>query len=112
VDPVAEIAHLCREAKMWLHIDGAYGGGFTICRNMNGSPRVGAKRIRFIINPHKTLFVPLDFSVLYVRDIERFAPRLLSRAGIFAGRYASRRRGIIWTTEFSSAEDFARSRPG
>ena len=24
-----------------------------------------------IINPHKTLFVPLDFSVLYVRDIER-----------------------------------------
>jgi len=23
------------------------------------------------INPHKTLFVPLDFSVLYVRDLER-----------------------------------------
>src|SRR5207237_4188016 len=24
-----------------------------------------------VINPHKTLFVPLDFSVLYVRNIER-----------------------------------------
>jgi len=24
-----------------------------------------------VINPHKTLFVPLDFSVLYVRDAER-----------------------------------------
>jgi aromatic-L-amino-acid decarboxylase len=24
-----------------------------------------------VINPHKTLFVPLDFSVLYVRDLER-----------------------------------------
>jgi aromatic-L-amino-acid decarboxylase len=24
-----------------------------------------------VINPHKTLFVPLDFSVLYVRDVER-----------------------------------------
>src|SRR3954452_16153616 len=24
-----------------------------------------------IINPHKTLFVPLDFSVLYVRDLDR-----------------------------------------
>jgi Glutamate decarboxylase and related PLP-dependent proteins len=24
-----------------------------------------------VINPHKTVFVPLDFSVLYVRDIER-----------------------------------------
>src|SRR5436305_2600633 len=30
VDPVAEIARLCREKKMWLHVDGAYGGGFTI----------------------------------------------------------------------------------
>src|SRR6476660_2277204 len=24
-----------------------------------------------VINPHKTLFVPLDFSVLYVRNLER-----------------------------------------
>jgi aromatic-L-amino-acid decarboxylase len=24
-----------------------------------------------VINPHKSLFVPLDFSVLYVRDLER-----------------------------------------
>jgi aromatic-L-amino-acid decarboxylase len=24
-----------------------------------------------VINPHKTVFVPLDFSVLYVRDAER-----------------------------------------
>src|SRR5260370_3701398 len=30
VDPVPEIAKLCREHKMWLHIDGAYGGGFAI----------------------------------------------------------------------------------
>src|SRR5205823_13958993 len=24
-----------------------------------------------VINPHKSLFVPLDFSVLYVRELER-----------------------------------------
>src|SRR5215467_3414687 len=28
VDPVRDIGNLCHEAKIWLHIDAAYGGGF------------------------------------------------------------------------------------
>src|SRR3984893_14927924 len=30
VDPIPEIAKVCREEKMWLHIDGAYGGGLAV----------------------------------------------------------------------------------
>src|SRR5207244_11615295 len=30
VDPVLEIAKICRGQKMWLHIDGAYGGAFAM----------------------------------------------------------------------------------
>src|SRR5437588_10939289 len=30
VDPVSDIAKVCREQKMWLHVDGAYGGGFAL----------------------------------------------------------------------------------
>src|SRR5258705_849365 len=71
VDPVAEIARLCREEKMWLHIDGAYGGGFTIVPEYEWIAEGWSEADSIIINPHKTLFVPLDFSVLYVRDIER-----------------------------------------
>src|SRR6059058_5931524 len=71
VDPVAEIARLCREEKMWLHIDGAYGGGFTIVPEYEWIAEGWNEADSIIINPHKTLFVPLDFSVLYVRDIER-----------------------------------------
>src|SRR5712691_8072973 len=30
VDPIPEIAKICREYKMWLHIDGAYGAGLAL----------------------------------------------------------------------------------
>ncbi|HEY0370148.1 MAG TPA: aminotransferase class I/II-fold pyridoxal phosphate-dependent enzyme, partial [Chthoniobacterales bacterium] len=30
VDPVKEIAKVCREHQMWLHIDAAYGGGLAL----------------------------------------------------------------------------------
>jgi len=71
VDPVAEIAGLCREEKIWLHVDGAYGGGFAIVPEYEWIAEGWSEADSIIINPHKTLFVPLDFSVLYVRDIER-----------------------------------------
>src|SRR5467141_1103264 len=71
VDPVPEIAKICREHKMWLHIDGAYGGGFTMLPEFEWLAEGWNEADSIIINPHKTLFVPLDFSVLYVRDLER-----------------------------------------
>src|SRR5438874_1905740 len=71
VDPVAETARLCREEKMWLHIDGAYGGGFAIMPEYEWIAEDWSEADSIIINPHKTLFVPLDFSVLFVRDVDR-----------------------------------------
>jgi aromatic-L-amino-acid decarboxylase len=71
VDPIPEIAKICREEKMWLHIDGAYGGAFTMIPEYKWVSRGWEMADSIVVNPHKTLFVPLDFSVLYVRDLER-----------------------------------------
>jgi aromatic-L-amino-acid decarboxylase len=71
VDPVPEIAKICREQKMWLHIDGAYGGAFAMVPEYKWASKGWEMADSIVINPHKTLFVPLDFSVLYVRDAER-----------------------------------------
>src|SRR5438874_4386096 len=71
VDPVAEIARLCREEKMWLHIDGAYGGGFAIMPQYEWIAEGWSEADSIIINPHKTLFVPLYFGVLFGRDVGR-----------------------------------------
>lgn len=71
VDPVPEIASICRENKMWLHIDGAYGAGFAILPENKSLTNGWREADSIVVNPHKSLFVPLDFSVLYVRDLER-----------------------------------------
>ena len=71
VDPVKEIVDLCREQKIWLHVDGAYGGGLALLPECKWVTAGWNEADSVIINPHKMLFVPLDFSVLYVRDLER-----------------------------------------
>src|SRR5256714_5851141 len=68
VDPVPEIAKTCREHKIWLHIDAAYGGGFAILPEGKWITAGWTEADSIIVNPHKMLFVPLDFSVLHVRD--------------------------------------------
>jgi aromatic-L-amino-acid decarboxylase len=71
VDAVPEIAKICREHKMWLHIDGAYGAGFALLPEQRWVTAGWTEADSLVVNPHKMLFVPLDFSVLYVRNLER-----------------------------------------
>src|SRR6266566_2122167 len=70
-DPIPDIAKICRAGKMWLHIDAAYGGGFAMVQEYEWLRDGWDLADSVVINPHKTVFVPLDFSVLYVRGLER-----------------------------------------
>ena len=67
VDPVAPIAELCAAEEIWLHVDAAYGGAMAVLPEgrvvMDGVERADS----VVVNPHKWLFVPLDFSTLYTR---------------------------------------------
>ncbi len=71
VDPVPAIAQVCREHQMWLHIDAAYGGGLALLPECAWVKEGWNDVDSLVINPHKMLFVPLDFSALYVREIAR-----------------------------------------
>src|SRR5947209_3149262 len=71
VDPVRELAAVCAEHQMWLHIDAAYGGGLAVVPECKWVTEGFDLADSIVINPHKMLFVPFDFSVLYVREIER-----------------------------------------
>ena len=71
VDPVKEIAKVCREHNMWLHVDAAYGGGLALLPECDWVKDGWNESDSLVINPHKMLFIPFDFSALYVRDIKR-----------------------------------------
>lgn len=71
VDPVREIAAVSAEHQMWLHIDAAYGGGLAVVPECEWVTDGFDLADSIVVNPHKMLFVPFDFSALYVRDIER-----------------------------------------
>jgi len=62
---------MCREHKIWLHIDGAYGAGLALLPECKWVTAGWNEADSIVINPHKMLFVPLDFSALYLRDIGR-----------------------------------------
>jgi aromatic-L-amino-acid decarboxylase len=78
VDPIPEIAQICREHKLWLHIDGAYGAGLALLPECKWVTAGWSEADSIVINPHKMLFVPFDFSALYMRDIGRLR-RLFTR---------------------------------
>ena len=68
-DPVAEIASVCTQEGMWLHVDAAYAG---VAAMVPGYEHIlaGAERAdSIVLNPHKWLFTPFDLSVLYTRDM-------------------------------------------
>jgi aromatic-L-amino-acid decarboxylase len=70
VDPVEEIADLCRERGVWLHVDAAYGGALALLEEGRHVMRGVGRADSVAFNPHKWLYVPLDFSALYVRRPE------------------------------------------
>ena len=68
VDPVALIAEVCSEHGAWLHVDAAYGGAMGALPEARWVTNGFERADSIVVNPHKWLFVPLDFSALYVRE--------------------------------------------
>ena len=75
IDPVAEIAAVCRRNDMWLHVDASYGGVAAILPEMRYVLDGCEAADSLVVNPHKWLFTPMDCSALYTRR-----PDLLKRA--------------------------------
>ncbi|MBD5605815.1 MAG: amino acid decarboxylase [Candidatus Eremiobacteraeota bacterium] len=69
-DPVPAIAEIARRYAAWLHVDASYAGPAAIVPEFRTLLAGCEFADSLVVNPHKWLFVPIDLSVLYVRDME------------------------------------------
>jgi aromatic-L-amino-acid decarboxylase len=71
VDPIDEVAEVCRQEKVWLHVDAAYGGVAALLEECRPHFKGWEKADSIVVNPHKWLFTPFDLSVLYLNDMDK-----------------------------------------
>ena len=75
VDPLREIAAVCAEAGVWLHVDAAYGGFAVLTERGRGWLEGIDQADSITLDPHKWLYQPYEAGCLLVRE-----GTLLSRA--------------------------------
>ena len=70
IDDLADIASVCGEFGVWLHVDGAYGGAAMAAPSarphFDGIERADS----LVVDPHKWLFTPFDCAALLYRHPE------------------------------------------
>lgn len=70
IDPLPELAAICRDHDLWFHVDGAYGG---VAAMLPDAPHdlLGLREADSVaIDPHKWLYAPLEAGCALVRERE------------------------------------------
>ena len=68
IDPVAEIARICRQHNVWLHVDAAMSGTAALCpefRHIHDGVELADS---YNFNPHKWMFTNFDCSCFWIAD--------------------------------------------
>jgi aromatic-L-amino-acid decarboxylase len=68
MDPIREIAGVCREHNLWLHVDAAMSGTAALCPEFRFIHDGVEFADSYTFNPHKWMFTNFDCNCFYVAD--------------------------------------------
>jgi aromatic-L-amino-acid decarboxylase len=68
IDPLEEIAAVCKRHGVWLHVDGAYGGAAILSTQYGERLRAISLADSIALDPHKWLYVPVEAGLVMVKD--------------------------------------------
>jgi aromatic-L-amino-acid/L-tryptophan decarboxylase len=68
IDPLPEIGRICRENKLWFHVDAAMSGTAALCPEFRHTHAGVELADSYTFNPHKWMFTNFDCNCFYVAD--------------------------------------------
>ncbi len=68
IDPLAQLASMCKKENIWLHVDAAYGGGAILSKTAKQQLKGIEKADSITVDPHKWFYQPYEIGCLLVRD--------------------------------------------
>lgn len=68
VDPLEEIAEICKKYEIWLHVDAAFAGTALLLPEYSWMIKGIEQADSFVFNPHKWMFTNFDCSVYLVKN--------------------------------------------
>jgi aromatic-L-amino-acid decarboxylase len=68
MDPIPEIAKVCRQHNLWLHVDAAMSGTAALCPEFRPFQNGVELADSYNFNPHKWMFTNFDCSCFWVAD--------------------------------------------
>ena len=68
MDPIPEIAKVCRQHNLWLHVDAAMSGTAALCPEFRPLQNGVELADSYNFNPHKWMFTNFDCSCFWVAD--------------------------------------------
>ena len=68
IDPLPEIAAVCRRENVWLHVDAAMAGTAAVCPELRFIHDGVEAADSYCFNPHKWMFTNFDCNCFFVAD--------------------------------------------
>jgi glutamate/tyrosine decarboxylase-like PLP-dependent enzyme len=69
IDPLEEIAEICRSEGLWMHVDGAYGGPAVLADDLRPLFAGIEHADSIAFDPHKWLYIPHSAGCILFRDM-------------------------------------------
>ncbi|MCK4880253.1 MAG: aminotransferase class V-fold PLP-dependent enzyme [Bacteroidales bacterium] len=91
VDPLKEIAEICKKYGVWLHVDAAFAGSALLLPEQRWMIQGIEQADSFVFNPHKWMFTNFDCSVYLVKD----AGLLIKTFEILPEYLKTKTRGVV-----------------